>query len=26
VLPPCGGKCFLTGRETTTRALWGRSY
>ena len=21
-----GGTCFLTGRETTTRALWGRSY
>ena len=21
-----GGKCFLTGTETATRALWGRSY
>ncbi len=21
-----GGKCFLTGQETSTRALWGRSY
>jgi prolyl-tRNA synthetase len=21
-----GGKCFLTGQETTVRALWGRSY
>ena len=26
-LPPSpGGKCFLTGNETATRALWGRSY
>ncbi|MCU0779079.1 MAG: proline--tRNA ligase, partial [Akkermansiaceae bacterium] len=21
-----GGKCFLTGKETAVRALWGRSY
>jgi prolyl-tRNA synthetase len=25
-LPAVGGKCFLTGRESATRALWGRSY
>jgi prolyl-tRNA synthetase len=25
-LPSPGGKCFLTGRETQTRAIWGRSY
>ncbi|MEX1114622.1 MAG: proline--tRNA ligase [Akkermansiaceae bacterium] len=25
-LPATGGKCFLTGKETETRALWGRSY
>jgi prolyl-tRNA synthetase len=26
VLPETGRKCFLTGKETSTRALWGRSY
>jgi prolyl-tRNA synthetase len=26
VLPDAGEKCFLTGKETATRALWGRSY
>jgi prolyl-tRNA synthetase len=26
VLPETGKTCFLTGRETATRAIWGRSY
>lgn len=26
VLPETGKNCFLTGKETTVRALWGRSY
>jgi prolyl-tRNA synthetase len=26
VLPETGMKCFLTGKETANRALWGRSY
>jgi prolyl-tRNA synthetase len=25
-LPSTGSKCFLTGQETATRAIWGRSY
>jgi prolyl-tRNA synthetase len=25
-LPQAGGKCILTGQETATRAIWGRSY
>ena len=25
-LPQTGGKCILTGQETATRAIWGRSY
>ncbi len=26
VLPSSGDECFLTGKETTVRAIWGRSY